>query len=257
MRHRALYPFPASFCVWLLAALIALPALAEKAGAGAASEQATTPSTLELTPLSSSYTASLDKGVSIRGEATRRLRPLADGKWRYEFRVDSFIADIRESVEFRWLDNRVVPLTYRYSLSGFMISDRERAIDYDWQAMRVSGHFRDKAFERDLQQNELDPLGYQFQLMQDIRAGKTQMVYDITDDDGVDRDEFAVLQREPLDSALGQVEAIKAEKVRQGDSKRETLMWFAPERAYLLMKLVQVESDGTRYEINIRDADTG
>lgn len=212
---------------------------------------------IELNPLSSSYSAAIDKGISINGSAVRSLEPQSDGTWLYRFDVDSFIADIEESLHFRWENNQVVPLRYRYKLSGLMISDRKRTIDFNRDTQTVSGHFEGDKFQMDLKENALDPLGYQLQLMQDLKAGKREMVYHVIDDGDYDEDRFAVLGEETLKTALGELKTLKAEKVRDPGSKRETLMWFAPELDYLLVRLVQVESDGTRYDIEIRDANIG
>jgi hypothetical protein len=209
----------------------------------------------ELTPFTATYRASLDKGVAIKGEATRTLKQNTDGSWQLSFDVNSLIADIAESLHFKWEDGRVVPLAYRYTLSGFMIGERKRVLDYDWQTKKVSGRFEKNTFTMDLPNKALDPLGYQLQLRQDLKAGKTHMAYEVTDDGDFDQDRFAVIGEETLTTALGEVETIKAEKVRDPTKKRQTLMWFAPDRDYLLVKLVQVESNGTRYEINIAEAD--
>lgn len=213
--------------------------------------------TMALKPLSSSYSAAIDKGVSIKGNAVRRLEPRADGTWLYRFDVDSFLADIEESLHFRWQNNRVVPLRYRYKLSGLMIRDRERSIDFNRDTQTVSGHFEGDKFQMDLKENALDPLGFQLQLMQDLKAGKREITYSVTNDGDYDESTFAVLGEETLETALGELKTLKAQKVRDPDSKRETLMWFAPELDYLLVRLVQVESDGTRYEIKIKEADIG
>ncbi len=213
--------------------------------------------TIELKPLSSSYSAAIDKGVSINGSAVRRLEPRPDGTWLYRFDVTSFFADIEESLHFRWQNNRVVPLRYRYKLSGLMIRDRERSIDFNRDTQTVSGQFEGDKFQMDLKENALDPLGYQLQLMQDLKAGKREITYSVTNDGDYDENRFAVLGEESLKTALGELKTLKAQKVRDPDSKRETLMWFAPELDYLLVRLVQVESDGTRYEIKIKEADIG
>lgn len=212
-------------------------------------------SPLPLKPTSATYTASLDKGIAISGSATRSLEPQKDGTWILRSKVDSFIVDIRESLHFRWQDNQVIPLTYRYRLSGFLIRDRENSLDYDWDKARVSGTMRGKSFTIDLSKGDLDPLGYQLQLRQDLSAGKTDMIYQVTGKGGFDEAKFSVIGEQKLKTNLGTLDTIKATKVRAPDSKRETLMWFAPARDYLLVKLVQVEPDGTRYELNIQKAD--
>lgn len=207
-----------------------------------------------LTPLTAHYGASLDKGVALDGSAVRTLRLQSDGSWVLRFEVESLFADIVEVLNFQWQDGRVIPLTYRYKLSGFMIRGRERALDYDWDKGVVSGRYEGESVTMDLPANALDPLGFQLQLRQDLKAGKTHMAYKVTDKGRYDEDEFAVIGEEFLDTRLGRVRAVKLEKVRAPDSKRETLMWFVPELDYLLVRLVQVEKDGSRYEINVEDA---
>ncbi|MBS3802950.1 MAG: DUF3108 domain-containing protein [Oleiphilaceae bacterium] len=216
-------------------------------------EEATAPP--ELTPFTATYKASIDKGVAIKGKATRTLKQNPDGTWHLSFNVESVIADIEESLQFQWQDARILPLAYRYKLSGFLIGERKRVLDYDWQEKTVSGRYEKKSFSMALPDGALDPLGYQLQLRQDLKAGKKRMAYQVTDKGDFDQDEFAVIGEETLTTALGKVKTIKAEKVRDPAKKRETLLWFAPDRDYLLVKLVQIESNGTRYEINIDDAD--
>ncbi|MBD3657451.1 MULTISPECIES: DUF3108 domain-containing protein [Marinobacter] len=220
-----------------------------------ASPAASTPDPVPLTPLRASYSASFDKGISLSGSATRTLSARNDGTWFYEFQVTSFLADINESLVLRWENGQVIPLTYRYDLSGFFVPTRKRALDFDWDEGVVTGYFRDKKVRIELKEGALDPLGFQLQLHQDIKAGKTEMHYSVIDRNGYDEDRFAIIGEEQLETASGRIRTVKAEKVRDAGSKRETLMWFAPNQAYLLMRLVQLEPDGTRYEINIDDAE--
>ncbi|MDX1799921.1 MAG: DUF3108 domain-containing protein [Marinobacter sp.] len=227
----------------------------QKAAETPADQPAPVPPASPLSPVSVSYTASIDKGIELNGSATRSLEHLKDGTWLVRFNVDSFVADIRETLHFRWQDNRVVPLAYHYRLSGLLIRDRENKLDYDWDKHRVSGKVRGKSFTMDAPDGALDPLGYQLQLREDLRAGKKEMAYQVTDKARYETSRFAVIGQEKLATELGKLDTLKVEKVRAPDSKRETLMWFAPDKDYLLVRLVQVETDGTRYEINIKKAD--
>lgn len=208
-----------------------------------------------LTPISATYSATMDQGLSIDGTATRSLHQREDGTWLYRFDVESFIADITESVSFRWQDGRIRPLEYRYSLKGLMIRDRSRAMNFNWQTGTVSGSFEGDGFTMDMAENALDPLGFQLQMRQDLKEGLETMTYAVADDGDFDHDRFAVIGRENRPTPFGDMEAIKVEKVRDSDSKRQTLMWFAPELDYLLIRLVQVEPDGSRYEVNLEHAE--
>lgn len=225
--------------------LITAPALAGEADTGAPA----------LIPGSATYKASMDKGLSINGSATQTLEQRPDGSWRSEFNVDSFIADIRESVDFRWEDGQIIPEQYRYRLDGLLVRDRSRALNFNWDADTLSGSYEGESFTIPMEARALDPLGFQLQLRQDLKAGKREMSYTVADGDGFDTDRFAVIGEETRSTFSGDLETLKVEKVRDDDSKRETLMWFAPELDYLLVRLVQVEPDGSRYEVRLDDAD--
>ncbi|MFL1406415.1 DUF3108 domain-containing protein [Marinobacter sp. M1N3S26] len=208
-----------------------------------------------LTPISATYGATMDKGLSINGSATRTLEQQPDGSWLYRFDVNSFIADITESVTFNWKNGHIQPLKYRYALKGLMIRNRSRALNFNHTANTVSGSYEGESFNMPLMEGALDPLGFQLQLQQDLKAGKKDVTYAVADDGDFDEDRFAVIGEETQDTPFGEQRTVKVEKVRDADSKRSTLMWFAPELDYLLVRLVQVEPDGSRYEVNLKDAD--
>lgn len=207
-----------------------------------------------LVPYEARYTASMSKGVSLNGEGVRELTDQGNNVWLYRTDVDSFIADINESLIFRWEDGQVIPLRYRYHLTGFLIKDRKQSIDFDWQAGIATGSYRGEKFEVELRDNTLDPLGYQLQLHQDLKAGKRDVTYQVLDKGDYDDDRFAVIEEDSLSDNGRTMNTLKAEKVRDEDSKRQTLMWFDPAQDYLLVRLLQVEPDGSEYELKLKDA---
>ena len=220
----------------------------------AASASTDSSGTVELTPYEASYTASMSKGVSLNGEGIRTLTAQGNNVWLYRTDVDSFIADINESLVFKWENGHVIPLRYRYRLSGFLIKDRKQSIDFDWQKGVATGKYRGESFEVKLEEGTLDPLGYQLQLHQDLKAGKRDIAYRVLDKGDYDTDRFAVIAEESLSDRGRTMKTLKAEKVREEDSKRQTLMWFDPEQNYLLARLLQVEPDGSEYELRLKDA---
>ncbi|MDX1551285.1 MAG: DUF3108 domain-containing protein [Marinobacter sp.] len=236
------------------AALPVLLATLLLSGAAFAQPSEESPEQMPLHPMELSYNASMDKGISLSGSARRILEQRDDGTWRFRTDVDSFIADIDESLIFRWENNQVVPLRYRYELSGFLIKNRKEAIDFDWDNMVVSGHHEGDRFSLDLEEGTLDPMGYQLQLSQDIKAGKREMEYRVVDKGDYDTDRFAVVDEEFLRANGEQIMTLKAQKVRDSDSKRQSLMWFAPERNHLLIRFLQVEPDGSEYELILNEA---
>ena len=207
----------------------------------------------ELVPFEASYTAAMEKGLSLNGTAKRTLTSQGNDVWLYRTDVDSFIVSIDESLIFRWEDGQVIPMRYRYRLSGFLVSDRKNSIDFDWSEGTATGEHKGKPFEIELEEGLLGPLGYQLQLHQDIKAGKREMTYRVLDGDSIDTDRFAVINGGKMNTGSQQRATLKAEKVRE-DSKRQTLMWFSPEQNFLLVRLRQVEPDGSTYELKLKEA---
>lgn len=209
-----------------------------------------------LFPFEVSYGASMEKGLTLNGSAKRSLTSQGNNIWLYRTDVNSFIADLDESLILKWENGQVIPLRYRYRLSGFLIKDRKQSIDFDWKAGVATGEYRGKPFQTELQEGLLDPLGFQIQLHQDIRNGKREMEYQVLDRGSIDDERFAVVSDASRSSGKDNTPYLKAEKVRE-NSKRETLMWFDPDNQYVLVRLLQIEPDGSRYQLTLKDIDLG
>ncbi len=206
----------------------------------------------ELSPHKAGYSARIKKGVSLNGEAVRELKALPDGSWLYRFDVDSVIADIRESVVFRWDDHYLVPQKYDYELSGMLIRDREQKAEFNWSQHLAAGKDGKRKWQTQVPARTLDRLGYQLQLVYDIQSGKPEVTYPVLHKGRLDEDTFRVIGEEPIHTVLGQTPAILVEKVREPTKKRKTHLWFAKAHPLLLLKMVQLEDDGEEYEINLQ-----
>ncbi|MGO1502236.1 MAG: DUF3108 domain-containing protein [Marinobacter sp.] len=210
----------------------------------------------DLFPFEVSYGASMEKGVSLNGSAKRILTSQGNNVWLYRTEVKSFIADLDESLVLLWEDGQVVPLRYRYRLSGLLIKDRKQSIDFDWKANVATGEYKGKSFKVELEEGVLDPLGFQVQLHQDILNGKREMAYQVLDRGSIDEERFAVVSDDSTSADDSQSSLLKAEKIRE-NSKRQTLMWFDPDNQYVLVRLLQVEPDGSKYELKLKNVDLG
>lgn len=210
----------------------------------------------DLFPFEVSYGASMDKGISLNGSAKRILTSQGNNVWLYRTEVKSFIADLDESLVLKWENGQVVPLRYRYRLSGFLIKDRKQSIDFDWKANVATGQYKGKPFKVELEEGILDPLGFQVQLHQDILNGKREMEYQVLDRGSIDSERFAVVSDDAASVDGSQSSQLKAEKVRE-NSERQTLMWFDPDNKYVLVRLLQVEPDGSKYELKLKKVDLG
>ena len=205
-----------------------------------------------------SYAAKIKKGISIKGKAVRELKKSANGPWLYSFNVTSLVASIDESTLLSWQDNQVVPYSYNYKLSVFLARDKLKKINFDWRKMTAINPSKKKPWEiTNIPSNTHDSLSYQLQLGMDLQSGKQDMLYLVAHKGKLRQNHFRVTGEEEINTAFGILESITVEKVRKKANRRKTNLWFSKQYPLLLLKMVQVEKDGERYEINITQASIG
>src|SRR5690606_39602007 len=92
-----------------------------------------------------------------------------------------------------------------------------------------------------------DKSTYQLVLQHDVADGKKSMSYQVIDGDEVETYDFRVLGEERVRTKAGLVDAIKVERVRDPtQSSRKTVLWFAKDWDYLLVRLHPVERSEER-----------
>lgn len=203
---------------------------------------------LELKPFSASYTADW-KQVPVSGTAQRSLEKRDDGYWRLDFEASMLVAKLSERSTFKLEGDNFVPHKYRLKRSGLGKGKKVEHY-FDWEAKQVLGEDRGDPVKLPLNTGLLDKSTYQLALQYAVAAGEQSMSYQVVDGDEVETYDFRVLGREQVTTQAGQVEAVKVERVRDPtQSKRQTILWFATEWDYLLVRLHQVEKDGKEYQI--------
>lgn len=268
MRYRGNGPGGHRCLIWMLISILAWSGLG-RAAAATAGEASTTSApvnsarsvsgkphkpanahTIVLHQEVAYYGATLKHGIPISGTAKRSIVRQDDNTWEYRFDVDSFFADIHEWVKFRYNGQQVIPERYHYKLTGWAVPDRGTDLSFNWQKGQVTDLNAHKIWPVKLHPGVMDKLGSQLQLRQDIKAGKKDLHYAVAEDGKLEDYHFAVVGPEKLDTRkLGKINTVRVREVRPPSKKRKTILWFAPKWDYLLVKLLQVEPDGTRYEI--------
>ena len=105
-----------------------------------------------------------------------------------------------------------------------------------------------------LNRGQLDKSTYQLVLQHDVAVGKKSMSYQVIEGTDTDTYDFRVLGEEKVATQAGQIDAIKVERVRDPTkSNRKTVLWFAKDWDYLLVRLYQQETDGKEYQIMLKD----
>ena len=206
----------------------------------------------DLKPFSASYTADW-KQLPMSGTAERSLKQNGNGTWTLNFKASMMIASLTEESTLRLDKDTLLPQTYTFERGG-LGKAKKIDLDFDWDAKKVTGSDRGDAINLPLNRGVLDKSTYQLALQHDVAAGKKSMSYQVVDGDEIDTYDFRVLGSEAVPTKAGQIDAIKVERVRDPtQSKRITVLWFAKDWDYLLVRLQQVETDGKEYTIMLQD----
>lgn len=206
----------------------------------------------DLKPFSASYTADW-KQLPMSGTAERSLKETGNGIWTLSFKASMMIAGISEDSTLTVDKGVLLPKTYTFERSG-LGKAKKADLDFDWSSKMVTGTYDKDPVKLTLNRGMLDKSTYQLALQLDVAAGKKSMSYQVVDGEEASTYDFRVLGSEKVDTKAGQIDAVKVERVRDPtQSKRITVMWFAKDWNYLLVRLQQVETDGKEYNIMLQD----
>jgi hypothetical protein len=202
-------------------------------------------------PFSASYTADW-KQVPVSGSAERSLQKLDDGRWQLVFKASMLVAGLTEQSTFTAENDAFLPQSYKFERSGLGKS-KDVEFDFDWSQKQVIGSDRGNPVRFPLNRGMQDKSTYQLALQHDVAAGEKSMSYQVVDGDEIETYDFRVLGEEVVRTAAGLIDAIKVERVRDPtQSSRKTILWFAKDWDYLLVRLHQVEKDGKEYQIMLK-----
>jgi hypothetical protein len=216
-------------------ALFSLPALADA-----------------LKPFSASYTADW-KQLPVSGTASRSLEATGNDQWKLSFEASMLVASLTEQSILRFENAALLPQSYLYERSG-LGKGKKIEHSFDWKDKQVVGSDRGNPVRLPLNRGMLDKSSYQLALQYDVAAGKQSMSYQVVDGDEVETYDFRVLGEEVVRTKAGMVDAIKVERVRDPtQTTRKTVLWFAKDWNYLLVRLHQVETDGKEYQIMLKE----
>jgi hypothetical protein len=116
---------------------------------------------------------------------------------------------------------------------------------FDWNAKTLTMQYKSNKASEPLPPNAQDRLSFLFALS--LVPGKADTVsYTIADGKGLSRHVYRVVGRERIRTPLGEFDTVKM--ARQGDERETAELWLAAERAFIPVRLLVVEKDGTRYE---------
>lgn len=213
---------------------------------------ATTTLSTSIKPFKASYGAKASS-IPVKGSATRELSVSKDGTYQLSFNADIVLVNLNESSAFT-LDEKqqVKPVSYHFRRGG-LAKNKEISLKFDWSNKQVHNIADDDVKPFGIPTGTLDKISYQFQLRQDLINNKKVLNYTIADDDEIKTYNFKRVGEETVETPIGAIKAIKVERIRGQGSDRQTLIWFAQDWNYLMVKLQQIE-DSKEYNIFLKNA---
>jgi hypothetical protein len=189
----------------------------------------------------------------INVDAQRSLRYQEDGSAVLTFEADSAIAGLEETSTFRFLDNTIQPLQYRYLRTG-LFKEPDRNQLFSWQQKKIIDGDDQTIFEGHWHDQVQDNLSYNLQASIDLKQGKTQFTYPVFDRKKIKEFKFQMVGFETLKTQVGNIRTVKVEQIEKKKDKKKTYIWFAKDYDFLLVRLQQKQKDGQMYQIDLTAA---
>lgn len=117
---------------------------------------------------------------------------------------------------------------------------------FDWNAKTLTMQYKSSKASEPLPPNAQDRLSFLFALS--LVPGRADTVsYTIADGKGLSSHVYKVIGRERIRTPVGEFDTVKVAR-QGGDGREKAELWLAAERAYIPVRVLVVEKDGTRYE---------
>ena len=226
--------------------LIALLPLAS--AAGAAAETA-------LAPFVAEY--EVRYGSMTVGSSRTELQRKEPGRWVIESTSEAsglarLIAGgtLRQRSEFELAGAMTRPHSYRFD-DGTTRTGRDIALEFDWAAGRVRGTAEAEPVDVPTEPGLQDAASIQALVLARLRSGAEPGTIAMIEKDYVKRYQYALLRRERLRTAIGELETVVYRSTREGSS-RETLFWYAPSLGWAMVQAEQWRDGKRTFRTEIR-----
>lgn len=247
------------FTAFALALALALP-LCGTAAISAADQPSNATALKAPRPFDAEYQA---RASGMRTSAYRRLTRIGDNRYEVSHGLSlrvlrANMLTVSESSEFSWHDSGALPHSYHFEQSG--VRRRNEQVLFDWDNQQAVMTRDGQQQQLPLESGSLDNLSFSVHMSALLMAAQQRgdnaafeegTMYSFTIVDGRDIDEmtYRILGEEKLSTPIGELLTLKAERVRDPDSRRSTLLWLAKDYDFVLARIEQTESGGSRMEL--------
>lgn len=195
------------------------------------------------------YTTRLG-GASV--EISRTLK-VSDKQYRLNLSASALLVGFKERGVFEVNDEQIKPLTYSYQGTG--LNRRERSNDFDWTNGLMRSFYKDNWYQWDIEPGIYDRISWQEQMRLSLINGSPEDVqqFSIINGKRIKHYQIKYLGEEKLNTALGTLNTLHFSRT-QSNSEREFHVWLAKDWDYLLVKIVQIDTDNKTTEVSLKSA---
>jgi hypothetical protein len=186
--------------------------------------------------------AEMRRTVEVHGNGTYRYRSETRTTGLFSlFRKDRVV----EESLWETSGGQLRPLQYSYEHSGSR-KERRVGVQFDWAGERITSTVDGESWQMPASPGVTDKLLYQLAIMSDLLAGQRDgLAYPVADGGKIKTYRFEPLGEETIRTELGEFRTMKLVRQRP-DSRRETVLWCAPDLAYLPVRVENTEKDGRK-----------
>jgi hypothetical protein len=142
-----------------------------------------------------------------------------------------------EQSRFMIENGRLKPVDFNYA-DGSRKGEDNYAVEFDQAAREIRVTSESGPQILPLEHDLLDRGTLQVALMRDLTACKPPDAYRYVDDDGINLSRYERLDDQPAETGIGTLPTQRYSQQREGSS-RKTVLWMAPELAYLPVRIEQ------------------
>jgi hypothetical protein len=188
------------------------------------------------------------KGFTIDGY--RSLRRDENGVYHLNMKAKALLMTLSEDSYFTLTNSgELMPHSYKYLLKKPIVRNKEQSITFDWNNMLVNGKNK-KTWQVPLMRGMSDRLNVLTALrLHLLHNGHADYQANIVDRGEIKSYTVSFHANERVQTPLGAIDTIL---MARDDSDRKSFFWLAPAWNYQLIRFVQEETDGERYELNIK-----
>jgi len=159
--------------------------------------------------------------------------------------------ELNERSLIRWNDGKPETVDYNFSQKAGW-KNKQRSISVNAQNRTILSQDKEDSYTLKYQAGVLDRHAITVAIMQDLLQGKRgDLSYPVADRDEMSTQLYRLIGNEKMDTALGVLNSLKVQRIRENPNGKTTTLWLAPDRQFVPLRIQQKEGNGDVIEMRI------